>query len=269
MLFSETPSAPTLKLLLEEAEENKLHVSIVDRLKVILFFVDHQHSITQTCRHFGISRSTFHRWVERFDPKNILSLQDRSHDPFSLRQSTVSAEAVELIRRYRMRYTQMGKEKISELLALDHGIQLSPSTIGRVIERECLYFADTPFHWKKRIVLNEHQRTDVMIPQHQSYSPVLESEYPEEPLNAESPESRKRTKFSDANIEYALPRIRRFGFWKFLLISSVISNIVFASAMIGIALFEHSTAQTTVASDREQINTIEVLHTAPSTISFP
>lgn len=269
MLFSETPSAATLKLLIEEAEQKDLDLSIINRLKVILFFIDHHQSITHTCRYFGISRSTFHRWIERFDPSNLHSLQDRSHDSFSLRQSAVSPETVELIRRYRMRFVQMGKEKISELLSLDHGITLSPSTVGRVIERKCLYFADTPFHWKKRIVLSEQHKADSATHERQSSEDFLDGDSLSDPLFSESLGMRGDMDVADVAPLPVFPRIHRFGFWRFLLITSVVSNIVFASAMIGIALFERSTAQVTVASDSEQIKTTEILHTAPTTVPFP
>lgn len=32
------------------------------------------HSVTETARHFGITRKTFYRWFKEFDPENLLSL---------------------------------------------------------------------------------------------------------------------------------------------------------------------------------------------------
>jgi transposase-like protein len=111
MLTSGTPSPEQLYILLARAEREGLDASVIDRLKVILHFAEHRHSISETCRQFGISRSTFHRWIERFDPENLSTLADKSHEPLTLRQSAIDAESVELIRRYRMRYPQMGKER--------------------------------------------------------------------------------------------------------------------------------------------------------------
>jgi transposase-like protein len=115
-----------------------------------LHFAEQGRSVSATCRHFGISRSAFYRWMRRLDPDNLASLEERPNDPATLNQSIVPPEVVALIHRYRTETPLMGKEKIRDALETAHGVRLSASTIGRVIERECLYFGDTPLHWKKR-----------------------------------------------------------------------------------------------------------------------
>ncbi len=245
MLFSETPSADTLRLLLSRAQQEGLDDSVIGRLKVILHFAEHEYSISETCRYFGISRSTFHRWMERFDPNNLRSLQDRSHEPMSVRQSTVPSEMVELIRRYRMRYPQMGKEKIAELLLSDHAVMYSASTIGRVIERECLYFADTPFHWKKRLAFQKHD----FVPASEQMS-ELASELQSESI--EAPERSTDTVHVQINeppvyvplqSTLALPiqRSKWAHIGRFLVVSSIVTNILFVSALFGLALLERLT----------------------------
>ena len=49
------------------------------RLKFLEF--SNGHSVSLTCRHFGISRSTFYRWKKRYNPKNLQSLEDRPRTP--------------------------------------------------------------------------------------------------------------------------------------------------------------------------------------------
>lgn len=144
---------PSVHDLAARAAAAQLSEKAQERLAWIVHFLTHDHSITDTCLEFGISRSTFCRWLERFNPDDLTSLEERSHEPQTLRQSAVSAEVTEMIRAYRKASPLLGKERIAEMLKAEHGVDLSPSTVGRVIERECLYFADTPLHWKKRMRL--------------------------------------------------------------------------------------------------------------------
>lgn len=140
-----------LQLLLAQAEALRLSPRACERLQWFLFFAEHAHSVSRTCEKFGISRATFQRWIERFDPADISTLEERSHHPHTVRQSAVPADVVEMIRTYREKSPQMGKEKIADLLWNEQHILLSASTVGRVIERERLYFDSTPLHWKKRL----------------------------------------------------------------------------------------------------------------------
>ncbi len=151
MNYFDTPSVEQMKRLLERARAGGAGSRACERLEWLLYFVEHGKSVSETCAHFGIARSTFHRWMDRFDPNDLSSLEEKSHEPMTLRQPTVPREVVELVRRYRMRYPQMGKERLRQVLQNDHSITLSVSSVGRIIERECLYFGDTPLHWKKRM----------------------------------------------------------------------------------------------------------------------
>jgi transposase-like protein len=36
-------------------------------------------NVALTCRHFGISRQTFYRWLKRYEPLDLTSLEERSH----------------------------------------------------------------------------------------------------------------------------------------------------------------------------------------------
>jgi hypothetical protein len=89
--------------------------------------------------------------MKRFDPANLSTLEEKSRTPHKLRTSNVSNDVVQFIREYREKSPLIGKERIAQLLFEERGIVLSPSTIGRVIEREKFYFASTPLHWQKRL----------------------------------------------------------------------------------------------------------------------
>ncbi len=133
-----------------KAETLGLSEKARERLTWITHFLTHDQSMVDTCVAFGVSRSTFRRWLERFDPQDLLALEEKSHEPMTVRQPAVPSEVVAQIRAFRERSPLMGKERIAELLR-ERGADVSASTVGRVIERECLYFADTPLHWKKRL----------------------------------------------------------------------------------------------------------------------
>lgn len=104
------------------------------RAKQRLKWLDYRktHSVTQTCRHYDIPRSTLHRWEQRLDPDNLASLEDRSSRPQRVRQRTWGSREVEAVRAVRRQYPRWGKAKLAVLLARD-GIVLSRSMIGRVL----------------------------------------------------------------------------------------------------------------------------------------
>lgn len=262
-----TPSPEQLHILLARARREGLDATVIERLTVILHFAENRYSISETCRQFGISRSTFHRWIERFDPENLSTLADKSHEPLTLRQSAIDAESVELIRRYRMRYPQMGKERIAELLMLDHAVEISPSSVGRVIERECLYFADTPFHWKKRLEKQSNvgrNASDIIAEQkqHENISvPVMpETEQVTQRITVESEDA------EDSDDTPRVVPVRRFSWQsikRLVIVSSVVTNVAFVSLLLGSALIER--ISTPVHSDVAA----ETLHAAPAANFIP
>lgn len=120
------------------------------RLSWFLFAVEHQGNIQRTCMHFGIARSTFMRWSARFDPADPSSLEERSRRPHHVRMEETPPEVIEWIREYRVKAPKMGKQIIAQLLVQNHGVDISPSTVGRVIERHCFFFGNTKAHERKR-----------------------------------------------------------------------------------------------------------------------
>lgn len=216
-----------------------MHASVIERLTVILHYAENRDSISEICRQFKISRSTFHRWMERFDPENLSSLADKSHEPLTSRQSAIDPHTIELIRRYRMRYPQMGKERIAEILLTDHVVTISASSVGRIIERECLYFADTPFHWKKRL---GHQPTSVV---------KVEEEF-------------------DAGTAVAVPVSHPFR-WrtlkKIVLVSSMVTNIAFGTMLAAMAIYERLPERGDTRAEMQHQQ--QILHAAPTADYLP
>ncbi len=144
--------------LLREAATLRLDAKAIRRLTWLRFHYAHGGNVSLTCRHFCIGRSTLLRWLRRFDPDNIRSLEERSRSPHRVRRPEIDPCVVTLIERYRRTTPLMGKTMLAELLRHDHGMEISPSSVGRVIERHCFYFADSPLHRRKRRARGREQR---------------------------------------------------------------------------------------------------------------
>jgi transposase InsO family protein len=109
------------------------------RAKQRLKWLDYRqtHTVTQTCRHFDIPRSTLNRWQQRFDPRDLSTLEDRSSRPHTMRQPGAlwagwGVREVDAVRTLRERYPRWGKAKLAVLLARQ-GIVLAVSMIGRIL----------------------------------------------------------------------------------------------------------------------------------------
>lgn len=102
------------------------------RLKWFDYHQAHGQNVALTCRYFGISRQTFYRWLRRYDPHRLHSLEDRGHRPRRVRQPTWSpalAAAVHVLREQNPRW---GKDKLMPLLQAQ-GWHVSVSMVGRIL----------------------------------------------------------------------------------------------------------------------------------------
>jgi putative transposase len=102
------------------------------RLAWFDYYYSHGRNVALTCRHFGISRQAFYRWKPRYDPRDLSTLEDRSHRPLHRRQPTWTREQAERVRRLRERYPRWGKDKLAVLLRRQ-GWPVSVSMVGRIL----------------------------------------------------------------------------------------------------------------------------------------
>lgn len=100
------------------------------RLKVLEY--RRTHSVSATARHFGLARSTVYRWQGRFDPTNLLSLENRSSRPTRVRTRSWTAAQVAAVQAAREAHPRWGKDKLAVVLRRQ-GIPLSVSMIGRIL----------------------------------------------------------------------------------------------------------------------------------------
>lgn len=91
-----------------------------------------KHSVPLAVDAFQVSRATVYRWLKRFNPWDLRSLEPRSRRPHRTRWSqwTVAEESVVL--HLRRANPGFGKYRL-HLLADRAGTVISPSTIGRIL----------------------------------------------------------------------------------------------------------------------------------------
>lgn len=100
----------------------------------------HGSNVRLTCRHFGIAHRSFYRYHNRYKLTGLRGLENRSQRPLHVRQPTTPPEHIYLVRILRRANPEYSKYKLQVILARDHGIILSASTIGRIIKRNNLFF---------------------------------------------------------------------------------------------------------------------------------
>lgn len=220
--------------LMTSEEAQQLSGAARERLGWIAYVVRQQCSISDACVHLGISRSSLHRWLERFDPDDLTSLEEKSHEPHSMRTSNVPQHIVTLIRAYREREPLTGKERIRELLLSEHGISLSSSTVGRVIDRECLYFAQTPLHWRKRMRVT--QQTPVIPMSVAAVAvPMIDAKQPAVASIVAHPEP------DPIEHDCMMCKLKRMDkkLWKrALILTSILTNVAVAALFIATVMWE-------------------------------
>jgi len=91
-------------------------------------------NVALTCRHFGISRQTFYRWLKRYEPWDLTSLEERSHCPHHRRQPTWSFPLERKVLTLRLQFPRWGKDKLAVLLR-QQGEAVSTSMVGRILTR--------------------------------------------------------------------------------------------------------------------------------------
>ena len=106
------------------------------RLHWMDYYQAHGHNVAQTCRHFDISRQTFYRWWQRYDPRRPLSLEDdrRTRRPQHVRQPQTAPALEARIRALRETYPRWGDRKLTVLLQRE-GWTVAHATVGRVLAR--------------------------------------------------------------------------------------------------------------------------------------
>lgn len=103
------------------------------RVKWFDYYSANGRNARKTCRHFDISPDTFYRWKKRYDPQNLLTLEERSRCPRRRRQHTWDSVMEQRVLELREQYPRWGKAKLAVLLG-EKGIEISVSMAGRILK---------------------------------------------------------------------------------------------------------------------------------------
>ena len=100
------------------------------RLTWIDWYFTHGENAEKTCRHFGISKSVFYRWFNRFDKRNLRTLEfdTKTRRPHHLREMTTPLWIQKKI--YDIRIADLEKSK--------YEIQAELKAEGIIVGRKCI-----------------------------------------------------------------------------------------------------------------------------------
>lgn len=106
------------------------------RLTWIDWYFCHGKNAEKTCRHFGISKSVFYRWFNRFDKRNLKSLKfnTKTRRPHKIREMTTPLWIQKKIYDIRFNDLEKSKYEIQEELRRV-GILVGQTAIQKVINR--------------------------------------------------------------------------------------------------------------------------------------
>jgi len=123
------------------------------RLTRIDWYFFHGKNAEATCRHFGVSKSVFYRWFNRFDKRNLKSLEfdTKTRRPNKAREMTTPLWILQKIYDIRIQDIEKSKWEIHEELKRE-GILVSHNVIQKTINKH-LELLNTQH--KKRI--NKHR----------------------------------------------------------------------------------------------------------------
>jgi len=115
---------------------DKLSPEDMERYKAINLYNSGKYSLLQICEIFEINRSTFYRWRKKYNSNHVQSLEDRSKKPHRLRTKVARTPQVEAkVCQIRRKYPYFGKEKIQKILERDDGVNVSASSVGRILNQ--------------------------------------------------------------------------------------------------------------------------------------
>src|SRR5579872_4739565 len=110
--------------------ERELDRQAQRRLAILRHAEEVSGSVAKTCRYYGISRTLFYRWKNRFDAEGLSGLRDRSRRPKTSPTATPT-EVVGKVIYLRTNY-HFGPQKIAMYLARYHDIAISTSGVWRI-----------------------------------------------------------------------------------------------------------------------------------------
>jgi len=155
---------PDKWLLLRKLGKDKLSVKAQERLEWIIFYHTlGNNRVTATAMYFGITRKTLHKYLHRFNERDLTTLEEQSRCPHSTRGWTITQEQEDNIIDLRKRNMELGKKKLKVLYKKEFGTVITTWKIEQVIRKYKLY-PDKVKHDKK-VEKRQHSKAKVRIHQ--------------------------------------------------------------------------------------------------------
>lgn len=124
-------------------EEGRAKLSAKAQLKfewIIYYHTQGRKNVTKTSEQFGISRKTFHKWLNRFEKDHFQGLEEISKTPHTKRKRTISRGQELRIVRLRQKYLRSGKMNLKKRYENMYQESISSWHIQKVIEEKGLYY---------------------------------------------------------------------------------------------------------------------------------
>jgi len=120
----------------EQIKDSSLSKQGLRRFEWMDWYYSHGTNAEATCRHFGISKSVFYRWFNRFDKKNLSTLEfdTKTRRPHKLREMTTPLWIRNKVYEVRKADPEKSKYEIQKELK-DLGISVGQTAIGKIIRR--------------------------------------------------------------------------------------------------------------------------------------
>ena len=130
--------------------KKKLSTRAQLRLEWIIFY----HTIgdknaTKTTKHFGIARSIFYFWFNRFNETKLETLEDKSSRPKNTRGWQPEPKALARMIKLRKKYIHWSKIKLATVYESEHGEKISSWQFQRVICEFNLYPKRKEKRWSR------------------------------------------------------------------------------------------------------------------------
>lgn len=137
---SHDPALLSKWALLRKLSKDILSKEAQEKLEwVIFYYTIGKEDKTNTSAYFGITRKTLHKWLSRFNEKNLLTLEERSRAPRKIRGWEVTREEEANIITLRKKNIEYGKKKLKVLYRKEYSKEISTWKIERVIRKHKLY----------------------------------------------------------------------------------------------------------------------------------
>jgi hypothetical protein len=151
-------------VLLRRLGEDIISEKSQKKLEWIIFYhIIGKSKATATATYFGITRKTLHKYLKRFDERDLLTFEEHSRYPHKTRVWMVTLEEEKNIIVLRKNNMEFGKRKLKRLYKKEYYKEISTWKIERVIRLHKLY--SNKVEHDKRVEKEKRSKAKIRIHQ--------------------------------------------------------------------------------------------------------